>query len=155
MVTLTRRVRKRLLCTANVAMALAIAAVVACAVMVPVERPDAETHALRPLPPAPAPPREIKELPAYAVIYERDLGFSALVEAATPAPALTLRIVGTVIEPGFSSAYLETAEGKHKLASVGDTVGGAEVTAITAETVTVLFQGKSLTLPVEKGRSGK
>jgi len=96
-------------------------------------------------------------LSAYAVIWNKNLQQplydpkpAVVAEKPPPKPALT--VVGTVIEEGFTYALVKTQGGQVKMARVGQTVDGAEVLVVTADSVTVRFAGQEHVLKVEKER---
>ena len=98
----------------------------------------------------------------YAVIWQRELRAPLFdpppqVVAAAPKPRLTVRLLGTVVEPGgppgesgASYAMLATASGGVLLRKVGDTVDQVEIVGIGDGEVAILFAGERQTLTVEK-----
>jgi len=78
-----------------------------------------------------------------------------VVENQPPPPPLTIRLAGTIMEPGRNLAMLVTQEGKIELKAVGESSGNAQILAIEADAVTVRFNGENITLQVEKeGQKG-
>jgi hypothetical protein len=108
--------------------------------------------------PAPAsPPAQARPpLSSYAVIYARDLQEPLFDAAAGERPVArpTVALAGTVVQPGNTFALLRTKAGQVQWARVGETVEGAEVTEITADSATVKFAGNTFTLKIEKQGSG-
>ena len=103
--------------------------------------------------------RDRLPLSAYAVIWNKNLQRplydpKPAVVAEKPPPKPTMTVVGTVIEEGFTYALLKTQGGQVKMARVGQTVDGAEVLVVTADSVTVRFAGQEYVLKVEKERKG-
>ncbi len=158
---MTLRIQKRLLWTLSAVLVLAVAATGGALFLRPVERFDAAAKT----DPAsggglqPDDPNENLPLSAYAVIYEADLqrplydpGPVAAKPAPPPKPTITL--VGTVIEEGFTYALLKTRAGQVKMASVGQTVDGAEVVGIAADSATIRFAGRTHVLTMQKEGKG-
>ena len=92
-------------------------------------------------------------LESYAVIYARDLRKPlydpkpiVITSAPPPKPKLTVALVGTVTEPGFSYAMLKGLSGKVKFVSVGQMIDKAELLEISANSVKVKFHGETITL---------
>jgi len=164
-VAMTFRGRKRLLWTVNVALGALTAASVAFALAAPLEvgvpqlveaKAASGVDAAKDAAPDP--------LLSYAVIYQRDLRKPLfppkVVEAPRPAaakPALGVQLVGTAVEPGHTYGFFRDRSGETKLISVGETVDGAEVTAITDGAATVKYHGDLITLrvPEEGGEEKK
>jgi hypothetical protein len=148
---MTLRARKRLVWSLCVVLALAIAGSGAGLALAPLPRLDTE-GAGKP-PPAPAAPAAKKPpISEYAVIYGRDLQrplFDGEAEKGPP-PKPPVTLVGTVVGSGSATAFLKTKAGGTQVVSVGQTVEGAEVTEITAQSATIKFAGTSFVLKVEK-----
>jgi type II secretory pathway component PulC len=122
----------------------------------PLDEPDAA--ALAPAAPTAQPAPLVRKVPliAYETISKRNL-LQPLYDSAAPnqpPPKPSVKLVGTVIEPGFTYAMLKTKEGQVKGVSVGETVDGAEVTEVKADSVTVKFAGEMHTLKVEGQGAG-
>ena len=66
--------------------------------------------------------------------------------AAVAPPSLSVRLVGTVTEPGHSQALLMTPEGKLEIKAIGEQSGGAEIVAIDEAGITVRFAGQTLSI---------
>lgn len=62
------------------------------------------------------------------------------------AEALSVKLAGTVVEPGHSRAIFITAGGLTELKAIGDTTGNAEILAIDETSATLLYRGKRVTL---------
>lgn len=91
----------------------------------------------------------------YEVIWQRNLrrplfDTPPAAKAAPSKPKLSVRLVGTVLEPGFTYGFFMTADGKTVLRRVGEKVAGAKVMSIADGEVTVLLAGETRTLKVEK-----
>jgi len=153
-VILTQRARKRLLIAANGALAAGILIVLAAG-LAPVDvapAPGAHMDKPRPRDSSEA-ATTTKPLGAYAVIGQRNVRgplFDPKPQPVrrTPPPKLRLTLRGTMVEPGCSYAILAAAGKSDQLASVGETIGGAEVVAIESGAVTVVYHGRSITLTV-------
>lgn len=127
-----------------------------------------QTAAYRPSPAGPAAqaptpssgPNPCASQPAnldrYALIWQRELRkpiFDAPPAAAASRPQLALKLLGTVVEPGYTYGMFTTAKGEQQLVGVGQRIDGAEVKSIEDGSVTVLFGGETLTLKVEKDKN--
>lgn len=65
-------------------------------------------------------------------------------------PPLSVRLQGTIIEPGYSRAIFISATGQTQLCAVGQAAeGGAEVLSIEREVVRVRYQGREMDLRVQ------
>jgi len=159
-VTMTLRTQRRLLWTAAAGLALASAAAGLGFVLWPLERIEAAGSPAAATAQAPEETGgEASPLSAYAVIYERDLQrplFDPKPAAPEkkPPPKPTVTLVGTVIAPGAARAVLKTKAGRIKMASVGQTVDGAEVLEVAADSATIRFAGHTYTLTIQKGSGG-
>ena len=105
---------------------------------------------------------DILPLDAYAVIHRRNLRAplydpKVVIKKKAPPkkPRFRARLVGAVVEPGFTYGIFRTDSGRDKLVSVGDTVEGAELTAIAEGSATLKFHGELITLQVPKKEAGK
>ena len=141
---------------ASAALAAGILGAVAFGVFWPV---DAGSHLASKGPPAADPEgvhgRQVLPLQQYALIWQRPLRNplydpSPVAAKLTPEPQLKGRLAGTVVEPGFTYAFFNTADGRIVRLRVGDKIEGAEVKSIADGSVTVLFAGDTLTLTVER-----
>ena len=157
---MTLRTQRRLLWGLNAALALGVVACAAGLFLVPVERFDAEgaTTSVG-VAGVPAAPGEALPLSAYAVIHARNLQRplydpKPVVTKPPPPPKPTVTLVGTVIEEGFTYALLKTKAGQVKMASVGQTVDGAEVVGIAADSATIRFVGRTHVLTMQKEGKG-
>lgn len=157
MVTMSILARKRFLLAVNIVLA---AAIVACVCLCLLLQPGAED--VKPLPKdevisagnetgGRVGPHDL-----YAVIYERDIRKPLFdlkpiepVNVEPPKPELAVRLIGTAVEPGFTYGLFRTESGESKLVSVGQKIGGAEVTTVGEGTATVKFHGELITLKVE------
>lgn len=111
---------------------------------------EIRTDSQRPLP-------SLKELQlAFAVDLRRPLVDPPPPPAPVNAPVetLSLKLAGTVIEPGHCRAMLQWPDGKVALKRVGDEAGGATLLSIESGSATFLFQGHPVTLNVEKKKQG-
>lgn len=162
MVAMSFRARKRLLLVANAVLAATIVACVCLCALLPPGVEDAkpltkdETLSAGNKAMGQVGPPEL-----YAVIYERNIRKLLFdpkpikpVKVEPPKPKLTIRLIGTAVEPGFTYGLFQTKSGESKLVSVGQKIDGAEVTAVGEGTATVKFHGELITLKVEpKGAS--
>ena len=71
-------------------------------------------------------------------------------EKAVKRAPLSVRLTGTVTEPGHSLAMFITNKGRIELKRVGQTTAGAEVLAIDENSVRLLYQEEEITLKVEE-----
>ena len=92
----------------------------------------------------------------YSAIYQADLRaplFDAppvqMPPASAPAVVVPVRLLGTIVEEGFSYAMLRGAGGESRTASIGETVDGVEILSIAASSATVRYSGQTMTLKVE------
>ena len=157
MVRLTVHHRKRLLLAANAVLGLAIVACVSAGVFWPLGVGQSDTTPTRQDQATSRPVGPIEPLGSYAVIYDKDIRgplydpAPASVVAIKPAvPKLTVQLVGTVLEPGFTYGLFRTAGGKTRLVLVGQTVAGAEVVSVRDGSATVKFAGKIHQLAVKR-----
>jgi hypothetical protein len=65
-----------------------------------------------------------------------------------PKPVLQARLLGTVLEPGFTYAIFRDASGEQKFVSAGQSIEGAEIMSIEDGQATVRFNGESVVLLV-------
>lgn len=101
-------------------------------------------------------------LAAFEAVWDRELGQPldpptpppvapatrpAMAFAPPPPPA---KLVGTILEPGYSMAIFARADGRPELRAVGESAGGAEVLRIESDAVTVRHNGRPLVLRVER-----
>ena len=70
--------------------------------------------------------------------------------ASNPPPALSIKLVGTVVQPGHSRALLLLPDGKIEMKRVGEITASAQILEITKSTVTVSYLGSDVTLKLEK-----
>lgn len=101
------------------------------------------------------PKHGVRPLEEYVVIYGRDFrkplyDIKPTPPTEPPKPKLTLTLTGTAVEPGYTFATFQTGSGESKLVGLGETIAGAEVVKITADSVTVSFNGELITLKVSK-----
>lgn len=92
---------------------------------------------------------QVPPLRVFETVWELNLR-TAMYDNAAPGrvqerAAFPAKLSGTIIEPGNSQAMFITATGV-EFKSVGDTIADAQVVEITANSVTVLYQGDRLTL---------
>jgi hypothetical protein len=74
----------------------------------------------------------------------------ALPPIPPPAAGLGLKLMGTIVEPGHCRAMLQTADGKLELKGIGENCRGAQILDIGLNSVTLSYEGKTLTLGIEK-----
>lgn len=155
---MTLRTQTRLMWMLDVGLALVTVAVGAGLALWPVGQ-SSRAMAVRPAtaPSAPgAAPRQKPPLSAYAALSGRDFQqplFDAPLESR-PVPKPTVTLAGTVIQPGNTFALLKTKAGQVQWAAVGQTVEGAEVLEITADSVKIKVAEDTYTLKVEKQGAG-
>lgn len=102
--------------------------------------------------------KPLQPLTAYAVISSRNLrkplfDLEPAVEAASK-PKLNLTLTGTVIDPGLICALLRDGSGQTKLVSVGESIGGAQLMAVTEDSATLQYGGELVTLKLQKPEGG-
>ena len=147
-----------LLWLATAAFAAGTLVVAAWAVFAPYAEPVAPGLQVRAGVPAPAvapdPP-----LAAFEEVWDADLG-GPLVPPPPPraapltqpavatAPPPPMRLIGTIVEPGYSVAVFAGPDGRVEQRAVGEKAGGAEVLRIESGAVTVRHNGAPLVLPV-------
>jgi hypothetical protein len=151
---MTLRTKRRWLWIGSGTLAAIGLASVAALVAVPVEESDAEA-VVAPVEAPPPPPRKMP-LAAYEAVSRRNL-LQPLFDTAGPGQAAvkpTIKLVGTIIEKDQSFALLKAKDGQIRWAPVGETVDGAEVVEIMADSVTVRFSDQTFTLKVESQGSG-
>ncbi len=152
---MTQQSRRRLLWAWNVAATVGVLLAVAGALLPLEDRaraaqaPAAATtqiaHAGTPLP-----------AKAYAVISGRDLRAPLhdapppTIVATQPAALPSIRLTGTVTEPGFSYGMFRTPAGDTKMLGAGESYEGMEIVEVNPQSVKVKFNGQLLTLPVQK-----
>jgi hypothetical protein len=160
MVTMTLRTQRRLLWAVAALLALASAGAGVGFVLWPLERLEESGGSGAPSAKAQGETDgEGSPLSAYAVIYERDLQRplfdpKPVAPEEKPPPKPTVTLVGTVIAPDAARAVLKTNAGRIKMATVGQTVDGAEVLEVTADSATIRFAGHTHTLAIQKGAPG-
>jgi hypothetical protein len=75
--------------------------------------------------------------------------------APQPAPVpLAVRLLGTAVEPGRSRALVVGPDGKVQLVSAGESVAGAEVRQIEAESITVRYRDEDVVVQLERSKVG-
>ena len=152
------RSRKRLLLAANAALAAAVLASVSVPAILPLAGADATGIAdTQPRAVGNQIDRKPESLSAYAAIYQRDLRRPLFdlrpapeVKPEPKKPQLTLRLMGTAVEPGHTYAFFRITTGQVKMLTVGQAVDGAEVLAIEEGMAKVSFDGQVVTLKVEE-----
>jgi len=159
MVTWTHKRRRRLLMLANAALAAGIALCAWGALLLPLGSSAGPGRSA----PGTAPAASRAEqgagpLSAYAVTYGRPLRkplydpkLKKIIAVKKPEPKLTVKLAGTVTEPGFTYAFFRTRGGEEKLVAIGQRIEGAKVLAIGDGSATVEFHGKRITLRKAKG----
>ena len=160
MVTLTLRQRRRILILVNVALVAAIAGAVCGLTLIPlgVPDPDASARTPRTQPAAASRGDGLASLEGYSVIHRRDVRKPLHPRVKVdplppPRPKLQLTLTGTVGAPGAMSGIFVDKSGRPKLVSAGESIGGAEVMAVSADSAVVKFHGETITLPVKKVKS--
>ncbi len=157
MVTMTNRNRKHLLWAINAALASGIA--VACVVALVPPHLDADQDGARKdnllAGTDGVPPLGLRG--DYDVIAKRDVRralYDRKAVTITPPPPkkFPAKLLGTVTDPGFSSALFRTAKGQQELVSVGGQVDGATVLKIAKDAVLVKFDDRELTIKKEPSR---
>lgn len=70
---------------------------------------------------------------------------------ASPAPApLSVRLLGTLVEPGHSRAILVGSDGRSVLKAVGENINDAQLLEIGPDSVTLGYRGTSVVLITPK-----
>jgi hypothetical protein len=153
---MTQRDRKRLVIAANASLAVALIACLAWAILPANVDISPQTGGLSTAPAGPMRAESPLSANDYSIIYQIDLR-QPLVDpppAAAPAPTqaqvtVPVRLVGTVVEPGFSYAMLRNSAGEVKTVGVGESVDGVEVVSIVPGSAVVRYSGQTATLKVE------
>jgi hypothetical protein len=103
----------------------------------------------------------VKPIKAYEVIMAGDIRAPLydpkpvkIVKTPPPKPQLTVNLLGTVLEDGFTYAILKNRSGKTSFVSIGESLDGAEVTKIEKDSATIKFSGDLIVLKV-KGKEEK
>ena len=156
MVARSIRFKKRLLFATSVALAAAAAISAVGLIAWPVESPQAAATS-RPASRRPATTGRAGGLDDYAVIYQRslrkplfDAPLPTTVIVEQPKPQLTIKLIGTAVEPGFTWALFKTKSGEEKLVAPGQSLEGAELIEVSQGSATVRFAGELVTLKVQK-----
>lgn len=156
---MTLRQRKHVLWTLNAALAAALAVCVAALAFSPLDAGPADAgNRGRPTTGPKDEQHKTGPMSAYAGIYRRDLRKplydvkpAPVVKPAKPKPRMTVTLVGTALEPGFTYGMFRTKSGATKFVSVGETIEGVEVLEISEGSAKVRFAGEVLTLKTSKG----
>ncbi len=164
MVTMTLRSWKRLLKLTSALASLGIAAIIAGALLLPLDVempttvPTTESSNENPIVAA----VQGGPLQDYAVIYQSKL-LQTLVDPEPaappppppppPPPAVVLE--GTAIEPGFTMALLRPARGQAQWVSVGQKLEDVEVLEIRQDEVVLKHRGRSVTLKSASSEGGR
>jgi len=135
LVRLPIRQQRRILTGLSGALAMSLLAVVLLWAL-PLDLPRTDPGAV--MQPATAPSAQAPgPLEGYAIIWQRDLQqplFDIKPPVTAPAaPALRVQLLGTAIDPGFTYGIFQTAAGESKLLSIGQSIEGATIVAITAD----------------------
>jgi hypothetical protein len=69
-------------------------------------------------------------------------------------PPLTVRLLGTIVEPGNSVGVFRLADGREELRSIGQDAGGAEVLEIHEDRAVVRYHGEAMVLQVQQEGQG-
>jgi hypothetical protein len=152
---MTPQRRKLILRLTNIALGAGALTALALAILLPLEASGSNNHGQAATMPAAKAPRSLRPIQDFAVIYQKDVRkplFDAkpVAAEAPPPPKLSARLTGTVVEPGYTYAIFRTSAGETKLVRIGQSIEGAEVTAINEASATVKYAGQELTLPVER-----
>jgi len=146
---------RRTLWMLGAVLSIAAVVVIAGALSSPDGRSAAAGPTSRPIDGGEADPLDRRELEHYAAVWKRDLRAPLYPPPPRPPPRprLTVRLVGTVVEPGLCMALLATGSGRVRFCCVGDEAGGARVETIGDGRATVRFAGQRhvLTVPRAKG----
>jgi hypothetical protein len=157
-VRLSRRTSRRLLWVLALAPLVGVAV---CVYSVASQLPQDESAAMeaaaqakRPNLAAPVTVEAMGPLSDYAAIWQRNLRQPLVDVAVVAAPkaALNVTLIGTAVEPGDSSGIFRDAAGQVHWVKVGQTIGGAKVTAIDETSATLEFGGAPVTLTITKGQ---
>ncbi len=145
---------KRYLILANAVLGIVIVLFVYCLLFTPV-RANSDPQASSTKAFSFSNRREPTSLPlsSYAIVHKRNLRKPLfdpkpikVVKHAPPKPMLTVSLVGTVLEPGFTYAILKNRSGKTKFVDKGEVYEDVKVTEITSNSVTIIFNGETITL---------
>ena len=154
MVAMTFRGRRRLLWTLNLGLAAGIVCCLLGAVLLPpgieMSQPTTKHVDATDLNASSA----VKPLSVYVALSSRDLRKPLFDDGtglrAADKPKLALKLLGTVLDPGRNCGIFLNKSGQTKFIKVGETLDGAEITALNDQTATVLFHGETIILEVSK-----
>jgi len=152
--------RRHLVLIMDLALALGIAATFTVGLTWPLAATGgAEDRTAATVSAATQPARTSRPLGYYAVIWQKDLRRPlydpppvAVIRKKPAKSKLRIKLVGTVIEPGFSYAIVKTDSGQTRLVAVGQSAEGAEVVSVRDGTATIRFAGEVRQLTVEKDK---
>lgn len=88
---------------------------------------------------------------AYLVDLQRPLYDAPRKSPVAVQQPLQIRLAGTIMDPGFSRAVFAAPDGHTELKAVGEISSGARILTITDGSVTVLYNGQTSILHVNKG----
>lgn len=150
------RQRLSLWLTAGALYALA-AGVLALAWWSPLDRPAVVARAVAPASRPSTQPADDLALDAFESAAKRDLrapldgpGAAMFLPRAAAAPAVNIRLVGTVESGGSMRGLFVTAAGRVELRGPGEQIGGARVVAVDARRAQVNVSGAVISLALER-----
>jgi len=154
------RKRKRILAMASIVLAMAIVSCACGFVVVPLRTGDVvDSPAVRRSDPSHQRQQEAEPLGAYGVIFQKNLRGPLfdpkpppVVSRPAEEPKSNLHLAGVVLEKAFAYAIIMGKSGTSKLVQVGETIDRAEVVDITADSATVMLDGKRMTLKLKKSK---
>jgi hypothetical protein len=157
---MTTRTRRRALWALNALLLGGIAATVAWAATVPVRTPPlSETTTTQPAGDGSAHRAARRKAEYREQLLARDLRKPLydpkpveVVVQPKPKPPLTLTLTGTAVDPGFTAAFLRTRRGETHIVAVGESLDGAKVLKVTADSATLLWHEEEKNLTVSGDR---
>ena len=153
MVTLTHRSRRRLLCSFAFLFASGTVGVVLYGFIAPLAVHISEQEAKPAMEPNHPPLVALPLLNAFASAYQRDLRRPLFDPEIVPTPPqkrppLSLTLLGTAVEDGHAQGVFRDKSGRTRLATVGESLEGAEILSIDDGSALVKFLGETIRLSV-------
>lgn len=148
---------KSILHVATAIALLASVAVLAWAAFAPMSMPSSDAESNGGATTAASRPAQTPPLATFATAWSRDLR-QPLDDAPRSAPAaaqaatssLSVRLVGTIVDPVRPRGIFMTQLGQMELRGVGDKAGGAEILKIDERSATVSVSGQPVVIKLEK-----
>ena len=151
MVRMTLRRWRRLFLAVIVLLAMALGGSAVGLTLWPLDAPNLAKPQAAATPALGKPKAAARPAGDYAVIYARPL-LKPLFDQDNPTAVaqLAMTLEATAVDPDSTLALFKTKDGKSTWAGVGQTVAGAEVTAIADGQATLKFNNQSVILKVKR-----